>query len=77
MARLLRHKTTGEVYPVNADLLARGDMEEFDPDAESAEAEKVSVAKAKTKAADKSASKTSAKTSLASEPADLSDLDDF
>jgi hypothetical protein len=70
MARMLRHKTTGEVYPVNPDLLARGDMEEFDPSEEANEAEKVAAAKPKPKPAQKA-------NTLASEPVDLSDLDDF
>jgi hypothetical protein len=76
---MLRHKTTGEVYPVNPDLLSRGDMEEFDPSAEANEVEKVAAAKSKPKTEPKKAEAKPAPkaNTLASAPVDLSDLDDF
>ena len=44
MAKMLRNTVTGEVYPINADLMRRGDMVEFDPENEpKAEPEAVDV----------------------------------
>jgi hypothetical protein len=55
MAKLLRHVPTGDLYPINAELMRRDDMVEYIPPSEEVEVEPVPAPAPQLKAKKKAA----------------------